>query len=508
MKCFFSKKRSRILALYVLLLGFFLVLNVNTGIAKNGNAYLGSWETTINSPQGISKYFVHISKKQSGGLSATIDNPETGFIDIPVENIEIKNNKLVLEIARFKGRFIGQLKNESKKLEGQFQSGEILIPIVFTPANEESQHYRKPRFNRSGKKQLSYKYSVPRKLDDDWDTSSFKVQGIDESKIESMMDAILNETYSKIHSVLVVKKGKLIVEEYFYSFNQNNKHGIHSDTKSFTSALIGIAIDQGHIVDLNIKLSDYFEEYAELFQDEDKSKIDLKHLLTMTGGFAWDETSFSFMDPRNSHVAMNNDDNQIRYILERPMQYQPGETFRYNSALSIVLGEIIRRTTSHKADKFAEKYLFGPLGISDYIWSSYPNGTVQTGGGLRMIPRDMAKFGYLFLSGGIWKGKRIISEKWIDESTKEHVNLSYLGYGYQWWRRTFFDIKTNTTIKSFFAWGYGGQYIFVLPELDAVIVFTGGNYLERQKAKAPFEMLENYIIPALLSNDIAIKQVS
>ncbi len=505
MKCFLVKKRCLVFPLYFILFSFILVFNLNTGIAKSKNSYLGSWETTINSPQGILRYIVNISRNQSGGLSATIDDPKTGLIDIPVDNTEIIDGKLVFEIAAFRGRFSGQLKNDGKTLEGQYQRGANLIPVVFTPVKQESLRYRKPRFDSSGKIQTKYQYNVPQKLDDGWDTLSYKALGINESKIQSMVKAILNEEYEKIHSVLVVKAGKLIIEEYFYSFDHNIKHVIHSDTKSVTSALFGIAVDQGHITDLNRKLSDYFSEYSKLFQDKDKRKITLKHLLTMTGGFDWDESSYSYRDIRNSHVSMNISDHQIRFVLERAMLYQPGETFKYNSGLSIVLGEIIRRTTSYRADKFAEKYLFGPLGISDYKWSSYPNGTLQTGGGLQLIPRDMAKFGYLFLSGGTWKGKRIISEKWVSESTKEHVNLSYFGYGYQWWRRTYFDMKTGASIKSFFAWGYGGQYIFVFPKLDAVVVFTGGNYLDRQKARAPFEILDHYIIPALISKEIAVK---
>ncbi len=496
MTCDVINKRSSNLTFYIILFGSFFVIGLNTCFAKSENNYLGSWETTMQSPLGSSRYFLNISEEKSSGLSATVDEVKSGLIDIPVEHIEVNNGQLVLKVASFHGTFTGQLKNHGNTIKGQFKTQDARIPLVFTRAGQESQYYRKPRFDPQGNQQFRYRYNAPQKMNDGWETSSLKALDIDESRIKNMVEAILIEKYKRIHSVLVVEKGKLIIEEYFYSFDRNTKHVIHSDTKSVTSALIGIAVDQGHIADLHDPFLNYFEEYADI--GKYKNKINLKHLLTMTGGFNWDETTYSYSNPKNSHMLMNNSNDPIKYVLERPIQNWPGERFRYNSGISIILGEIIRRATSYTAETFAEKYLFGLLDVSDYIWVRYPNGTLQTGGGLLMRPRDMAKFGHLFLSGGVWKGKRIISEKWINESTKEHIHLPSFGYGYQWWTRTFFNKKNRTEMKSFFAWGYGGQYIFVFPKIEAVAVFTGGNYFDKPKSMAPFEMLNKYIIPALV----------
>ena len=176
------------------------------------------------------------------------------------------------------------------------------------------------------------------------------------------------------------------------------------------------------------------------------------------------------------------------------------------------MGEIIFRVSGLRADKFAERYLFGPLGISDYYWWKYPNGTVQTGGGLSLRSRDMAKIGQLLLDGGRWHGKQIVSEAWVKASTTPHAQvappfprwlpaflrprlfpLEQNGYGYQWWLGAF--RVGERVIASYSAQGRGGQFIFVFPDLHMVAVFTGWN--DNELSIQPLEMLQHYILPAV-----------
>jgi CubicO group peptidase (beta-lactamase class C family) len=166
-----------------------------------------------------------------------------------------------------------------------------------------------------------------------------------------------------------------------------------------------------------------------------------------------------------------------------------------------VLGEIIRQVSGLKADKFAERYLFGPLGISKYYWSNYPTGFVRTGGGLALRPRDMAKIGSLYLNGGRWHGQQIVSDEWVKESIKIRVDPKQFpdwhkddGYGYQWWIRSF--KVGDRVLFSYHAPGLGGQFIFVVPDLQLVAVFTGWN--ENELALQPFEMFARYILPAVM----------
>src|SRR6266481_3028129 len=168
---------------------------------------------------------------------------------------------------------------------------------------------------------------------------------------------------------------------------------------------------------------------------------------------------------------MNRSKDLVRYVLEKPVVSEPGTKFTYNSGIAIALGEIIYKVSGLRADEFARRYLFEPLGISDFRWLKYPNGTVQTGGGLQLRPRDMAKIGSLFLNGGLWKGKRVVSADWVRESTKQHAPDR--DYGYQWWLGRF--RVQDRELAAYGAQGRGGQIAIVFPELQMVAVFTGWN---------------------------------
>jgi CubicO group peptidase (beta-lactamase class C family) len=346
-----------------------------------------------------------------------------------------------------------------------------------------------------------YKYAVPEQLHDGWPTANLRDENFDAALIEDMMERIRSNEYKNIHSVLLIKNGKLIVEEYFpgreedghhRAYDRKTRHGIHSATKSVNSLLIGIAIDQKLMAGVDEKISTFFPQYKVVFENNqnEKDSIRLKHLLSMTAGLAWDESTLPYTDARNDHVAMNRSEDPIRYVLERPLIAEPGAKFNYSSGISIVLGEIIHKVSGLRADKFAEHNLFQPLGISDYSWLKYPNGLVQTGGGLYLRPRDMGKIGYLLLNGGRWQGKQIVSETWLRESMKQQAPDRT--YGYQWWLGQL--PVGDRRVVTYGAQGRGGQFILAMPELHLVAIFTGwndGNGLGEQA----FDMLTKFILP-------------
>jgi CubicO group peptidase (beta-lactamase class C family) len=344
--------------------------------------------------------------------------------------------------------------------------------------------------------QPQYKYEVPEKTDDGWETVSLSEAGVDPAKINDLMLNILNEKYKNVHSVLLVKNGKLIFEEYFQGYHRNRIHPIQSDTKSITSILIGIAIDQRIISNLDKKVYEFFPNYKGTKWVDQKYEINIKHALTMTAGLDWDERTYPHGDSRNNNTAMNNSIDWIEFIMNKEMARTPGERFNYTSGLSILLGGIIKNASGLYADDFAEKYLFKPLGITDYKWYRNYDNTIHTGGGLQLKPRDMAKIGYLMLKGGIWQGKQIVSHNWVNESTQAHIEAGGYEYGYQWWRGK--TINNNRIIEAFWAWGHGGQFILILPSLDLVVVFTAKHRDNPGFSKRAFDMLSNYIIPAVL----------
>jgi len=280
--------------------------------------------------------------------------------------------------------------------------------------------------------QNEYVYKVPEKTDDGWETSSLSEEGIDPERINELMVGILNEKYKKIHSVLLVKNGKLILEEYFHDYNREKLHEIRSATKSIGSILTGIAIDHRFINDVNEKIYPYFKDYEpEEKWDKRARDVTLKTLLTMTSGYDCDDHAIPpFQCERNMYKT----NDWVEYSLNLPMAYKPGENWAYNSSSLILVSEIISKTSKMPIPNFANKYLFEPLGITEFQWGLSPKGRAFIAGNAKMRSRDMAKIGYMFLNDGNWKGRHIISKEWIEESTKAHTTADTSEkYGYLWW---------------------------------------------------------------------------
>jgi len=357
----------------------------------------------------------------------------------------------------------------------------------------------------------AYDYTIPDRLNDGWETASLESVKLNEGRLRALSEGIKNGTYKGIHSVLIVKDGKLVFEEYFplevgdrreQSLKRVALAPLYSVTKSVTSILVGIAIDQAKIENVHQKISTFFPEYADLFDKSERKNLRLRDLLTMTSGQAWDEWSYPYTDPRNDHAKMVRDDNPIRYLLGRPLEAEPGGKFTYNSGLSLALGEILFKSTGLRADKFAARFLFEPLGITDSYWMKYPDALVETGGGLYLRPRDMAKLGQLFLNKGRWNGKQVVSEKWVEESTRNQLGSARIpegaratGYGYLWWRTPF--TSGERAVECYSARGRGGQFIFVFPAQRMVAVFTGWN--DNALLFQPMDLVQEHVVPAAMS---------
>ena len=343
-------------------------------------------------------------------------------------------------------------------------------------------------------KSFEYVYQAPEKTDDGWETDSLNKMNVDSGKINELMCNIANGNFENIDSVVLVKNGKLILEEYFNGYHREKTHEIRSATKSIGSILTGIAIDHRFITDENNRIYPYFQKHEPDEKWDDKIKnVSLKTLLTMTSGFDCDDHKIPGFECERNMYKTND---WVEYALNLPMAYQPGEHWAYNSSSLILVSEIISETSKMSIPDFANKYLFEPLGITDFQWGFSPKGRAFIAGNAKMKPRDMAKIGYMFLNDGKWKGKQIISKEWIEESTRAHTTADTSEkYGYLWWSGK--TVINNQYIEGYWAEGNGGQYIFVFPTLDLVAVFTGGNY-NNPLSVQPMGMLINYIIPAML----------
>lgn len=320
-----------------------------------------------------------------------------------------------------------------------------------------------------------------------WRTSTPEQQGMDSEQLVKMMDYVQKLGYD-LHSLLIVRNGYLVMEAYWHPFQPDTKHVLQSCTKSFTSALVGIAIDKGYIDGVSHKVLDWFPERTIANDDARKRTITLEHLLTMSSGLDW--PTHGLGEDLSRQLVQSKD--WVQFVLDRPMAQEPGSLFNYNSAGSHLLSAIIKKTTGVSALDYAQKNLFAPLGITDVFWASDPNGVSTGGWGLELVPHDMAKFGYLYLHNGVWGGQPIVPAAWVKASTAPHMNADYMGYqyGYQWW------VHPSDV---YHARGYGGQRIFVLPKQEMVVVMVSGLGASDMET-VPDQLLERFIFPAATSS--------
>jgi CubicO group peptidase (beta-lactamase class C family) len=314
-----------------------------------------------------------------------------------------------------------------------------------------------------------------------WDTrtSTPEEQGIDSALLVAMLDYIDQQNLT-VHSVLVIRNDHLVMEAYFHLFHQDRIHALASCTKSFTSALIGIAIEEGYL-NLDDKVLDFFSD-AEIANDSPlKHEITVEHLLLMRSGFDWPESSVSYSSSDNILRQMMQSRDWVQFVLDRPMAAQPGAAFNYSTGDSQLLAAILERATGMPEQQFARTRLFEPMGLSSsrWYWTSDPQGVAFGGGGLHMTPRDMAKFGYLYLQGGVWQGQQVVPAAWVEASVEPAQ------YGYQWWK---------LSGGGYGALGYGGQRIVVVPDLDMVVVVTG----EFSGTMSRY-LVDTFVIPAARS---------
>ncbi|SKC89238.1 serine hydrolase domain-containing protein [Ohtaekwangia koreensis] len=343
-------------------------------------------------------------------------------------------------------------------------------------------------------------------------TGSLKSAGMDSIRLNAMTNTIIDQLYPNIHSVLIVKNGTLVYEQYFTGNDEiwgnsigvvkhikDSLHDVRSISKSVVSACIGVAIKQGRIKSEAQKIWDFFPEYKDLNTGE-KSNITIKHLLTMSVGLEWNE-NIPYTDPANSEIQMDASVDPIRFILSRPVVATPGTVWNYNGGCTQVLATIIQKTTGMEVDAFAKEHLFGPLGISDFYWTKFSplpgrKDILAAASGLRLRSRDMVKFGLLYMNKGIWNGKVILSEKWIADSHNPQIQRDNSGgYGYQFW--TWNLSVNNKSIPLAVAVGNGDQRIFFDHQNDLLVVVTAGNYNQWTIKNNSEALLKDYIYPAL-----------
>jgi len=455
---------------------------------------LGTWYGYATIEGDDILFSFEFSKSPGGELTATVNVPDFGTDKQPLTELSFEDGVLSGRAEDVSGTFSGRLDEEDSRLELELDSDLITTKLSLKRDDGDFATLLVPRANAAGEQELDYTYAIPEKVDDGWDVASLDDEGLNTALIEELIRTCLDgKTFPKTDSVLIAKNGKLVCEEYFHRQKREKPHTIQSVTKSVTSMLAGIAIERGEIEGVDQLVYPIFSDYKGRKWIDEEYDITVKDVLTMTGGLDWDESTYPYTDERNDNVAMNKSDDWFGYVLDKGRAFKPGEKFVYCSGLSILLGGIIKNSTGMYVDEYAEKHLFGPLGISAYSWFKSPKKIYHTGGGLSLRPRDMLKLGQVMLDGGTWKGKRILSEKWAKDSMEEQARSDEkIQYGYQWWLHTF--ETPNGPVKTAMGKGYGGQFIMIAPTLDLVAVTTALNF---KKAGQSWEKkFSDYILPA------------
>lgn len=333
-------------------------------------------------------------------------------------------------------------------------------------------------------------------IEDGWVPTSFADEGLDPARFESLKARIRDGTFRKVDGILVVKGGKILIEEYFNGFDRDTIHEIRSATKSIGSSLIGIAIDQGNITGVQDRLYAYFRDYESIQNwNVTKNDITLEHVLNMSTGLDCDD-----MDPSSEGNESNvlDEADIVRFMLDLPLVHKPGEHWAYSTGSAHLIGAIIESAAGNSVQEFAQTTLFEPLNITQYKWKT-TGGIAHTGGGFWMRPIDFAKFGQLYLQKGRWLGKQIISEKWVRESSKTHIQVTKdLGYGYMWWKWIF--KVDGRPVPAFSAQGNGENHLFIFPDFDLVVVLAGSAYQEIYGPPQTAMMMSQYILPAIVQD--------
>ncbi|URJ33592.1 serine hydrolase [Paenibacillus polymyxa] len=302
---------------------------------------------------------------------------------------------------------------------------------------------------------------------------------------------VLNELETR--SCLIEQQGNMIMDYYREPQIANQLYKINSCTKSVISALVSMAMDQQLVPKPETPILEFFPQLAK-DSDPRKRDITIEHLLTMSAGFNWTE-----FGGQNSFPTMSKTSNWVQFVLSQPLSHLPGTRMEYSSGCSQLLATLLRSASGQAVAEFAEEQLFQPLGIDNYHWETDPQGTHTGGFGLHLRPLDMLKFGRLYLNEGSWEGRQIIQTETVRYSTRPFLPASKpqkAYYGCHWWASSFSDKRETGTEKDYFyALGFGGQYIIVVPSYDLVVVLTADTF---KKKRTPVDIFRQYLVPLLL----------
>lgn len=344
------------------------------------------------------------------------------------------------------------------------------------------------------KKNISEQQIVVQKIkpNSGWKVSDEKFS---QEKIRALNQKIAENRFRDITSIVVIKNGKLLLEEYFNKYNRDSLNDMRSVGKSFASALMGVAVKDGYLKSDNQKISEFYDLKTFKNYSSKKDNVTIKSLLTMSSGFEGNDQDEE--SPGNEE-NMYPTDNWIKFTLDLPMtENKIGETWNYFTAGAVLTGDILDQSVPKGLENYADKKLFQPLQIKTYKWQYTPQNKISLAGGLRMKALDLAKFGQLYKNNGIWNGKTILDKDWIKKSFANYFSDTpdFEGYGYLFWRKVY--TIGDKSFETYQSSGNGGNKIIMFTELPIVMVITAKAYNQPYSHSQVDKMVQEYLLPAV-----------
>jgi CubicO group peptidase (beta-lactamase class C family) len=477
----------------------------------------GVWRGTVRPLEDRFTLYLKIYRNAAGALTAAFRNPEMNAIGGASLFAVARDGDAVRFSARLDDtqpeiRIDAALAHEPDRLRVVWPDlGRALELTRRTPAQAADFFARPPG-------EPAYAYRAPQAAGDGWVTARARDAGMDEAVLARLVQRLIDidpaaRRPALIHSLLVARHGKLVLEEYFHGFGRERVHDLRSAGKTFGSVMLGAAMLHGARVSPNTPVYGLLAGMGPFANpDPRKARITLAHLMTHTSGLACDDNDSASPGNEDTMQTQRAQPNWWKYTLDLPVAHDPGTRYAYCSANANLVGAALVTATGTSLPEYFERTIARPLQFGPYYWNLMPTGQGYLGGGAFLRPRDLLKLGQTYLDGGAWHGRRIVAASWVADSTAPHAEISPATTGldanrfaesyatgtdgWSWHLNTLH--AGERTYREYEANGNGGQLLIVVPELDLAVVFTAGNYMQGGVwSKFRDEIVPREIIPAI-----------
>ncbi len=321
------------------------------------------------------------------------------------------------------------------------------------------------------------------------------------SKLDQLSSKISGGQFGQIHHISVANLNEVIYERNFNNYNSTNLHYCFSISKSMTGLAVEMALKEYNISE-NEKIVTFLQDYVNSITDQRILDISIKNALDMRAGIEWDELSVPYNHSDNDWYKMSQTNDQIEYVISKAVSHDSGQVFTYNGGLSIILSHIVQVLSGMTMENYLYDRLFKKLDISNWDWSTVPPGVTDGDGGLKLSAKDMIKIGMLGLNEGRWNNEQLLDANWFKKISESALPSSINEYTYanQWWLYSSNtpEVQTIQGEEIYFAWGFGGQNLWIIPSLDLTVLVYSGNYSDPVNQAAPLSFFRTDILPALL----------